>query len=76
MRCEAEFTYVAEEIGQLLSQLPDSPEKLHRIAGMIAAMSMIESELRQLNHESEQVENYYFSEPMALRAQAMLGSQE
>lgn len=76
MRCESEFTYVAEEIGQLLSELPDSPDKLHRIAGMIAAMSYIEAALRELDHESEQMENIYLSDNICSRAQAMLGSQE
>lgn len=74
MKCMAEFTYVAEEVGQLLSQLPDSPEKLHRIAGMVAAMSLIESELRLADGESDIIENYYYSEPMTQRAQSMLDS--
>lgn len=59
MKCQAEFTYIAEELGQLLHQLPDSPEKLQRIAGVVAAMTYIEAALR----EDELVESYWDQPP-------------
>ena len=45
MRCEVEFKFIAQVMGELLNTLPESDDKKVLVANMLACMTRVEMDL-------------------------------